>query len=81
MPAANGWVGTNAHRDGSGQSLDVGTSSAPCDWLSTAAGEATGGGSLSCAGVFTFAEQMARLRERHAREPSLIDRFDRARLD
>ncbi|MEV0900392.1 hypothetical protein [Actinoplanes sp. NPDC049802] len=32
-------------------------------------------------GIFEFAEQMARLRERHARKPSLIDRFDRARLD
>jgi len=31
--------------------------------------------------IFEFAEQMARLRERHARKPSLIDRFDRARLD
>jgi hypothetical protein len=31
--------------------------------------------------IFEFAEQMTRLRERHARKPSLIDRFDRARLD
>ncbi|MDR6317938.1 hypothetical protein [Actinoplanes couchii] len=31
--------------------------------------------------IFEYAEQMARLRERHARKPSLIDRFDRARLD
>jgi hypothetical protein len=31
--------------------------------------------------VFEFAEQMTRLRERHARKPSLIDRFNRARLD
>jgi hypothetical protein len=31
--------------------------------------------------IFKFAEQMTRLRERHARKPSLIDRFDRARLD
>jgi hypothetical protein len=31
--------------------------------------------------IFEFAEQMARLRERHARKRSLIDRFDRARLD
>ncbi|MEU4694916.1 hypothetical protein [Actinoplanes sp. NPDC023714] len=31
--------------------------------------------------IFAFAEQMMRLRERHARKPSLIDRFDRARLD
>ncbi|MCA2216941.1 hypothetical protein [Jidongwangia harbinensis] len=31
--------------------------------------------------TFDFAEQMTRLRERHARKPSLIDRFDRARLD
>ncbi|GIE64685.1 hypothetical protein [Actinoplanes palleronii] len=31
--------------------------------------------------IFGFAEQMTRLRERHARKPSLIDRFDRARLD
>ena len=31
--------------------------------------------------IFEFAEQIARLRERHARKPSLIDRFDRARLD
>jgi hypothetical protein len=31
--------------------------------------------------IFEFAEQMMRLRERHARKPSLIDRFDRARLD
>ena len=31
--------------------------------------------------ISEFAEQMARLRERHARKPSLIDRFDRARLD
>ncbi len=31
--------------------------------------------------IFAFAEQMTRLRERHARKPSLIDRFDRARLD
>ncbi|MEV0900357.1 hypothetical protein [Actinoplanes sp. NPDC049802] len=31
--------------------------------------------------IFEFAEQMIRLRERHARKPSLIDRFDRARLD
>ncbi|MCO8274681.1 hypothetical protein M1L60_29205 [Actinoplanes sp. TRM 88003] len=30
--------------------------------------------------IFEFAEQMARLRGRHARKPSLIDRFDRARL-
>ncbi|MFI5938501.1 hypothetical protein [Actinoplanes sp. NPDC051494] len=30
--------------------------------------------------IFEFAEQMTRLRERHARKPSLIDRFDRARL-
>jgi hypothetical protein len=32
-------------------------------------------------GIFEFAEQMTRLRERHARKPSLIDRFDRVRLD
>lgn len=32
-------------------------------------------------GIFEFAEQMTRLRERHARKPSLIDRFDRAQLD
>ncbi|WP_093611272.1 hypothetical protein [Actinoplanes philippinensis] len=31
--------------------------------------------------IFEFAEQMTQLRERHARKPSLIDRFDRARLD
>lgn len=31
--------------------------------------------------IVEFAEQMASLRERHARKPSLIDRFDRARLD
>jgi hypothetical protein len=31
--------------------------------------------------IFEFAERMSRLRERHARKPSLIDRFDRARLD
>ena len=31
--------------------------------------------------IFEFAEQMTRLRERHARKPSLIDRFDRAGLD
>jgi hypothetical protein len=31
--------------------------------------------------IFEFAEQMTRLRERHGRKPSLIDRFDRARLD
>ncbi|GGN76981.1 hypothetical protein GCM10010112_49620 [Actinoplanes lobatus] len=31
--------------------------------------------------IFEFAQQMIRLRERHARKPSLIDRFDRARLD
>jgi hypothetical protein len=31
--------------------------------------------------IFEFAKQMTRLRERHARKPSLIDRFDRARLD
>jgi hypothetical protein len=31
--------------------------------------------------IFEFAEQMTRLRERHARKPSLIDRFNRARLD
>jgi hypothetical protein len=31
--------------------------------------------------IFEFAEQMTRLRKRHARKPSLIDRFDRARLD
>jgi hypothetical protein len=31
--------------------------------------------------IFEFAEHMTRLRERHARKPSLIDRFDRARLD
>ena len=31
--------------------------------------------------IFEFAEQMTRLRERHARKPSLIDRFDRASLD
>ncbi|BEL09328.1 hypothetical protein Q0Z83_075190 [Actinoplanes sichuanensis] len=31
--------------------------------------------------IFEFTEQMTRLRERHARKPSLIDRFDRARLD
>nr|WP_296071654.1 hypothetical protein [uncultured Actinoplanes sp.] len=31
--------------------------------------------------IFELAEQMSRLRERHARKPSLIDRFDRARLD
>ncbi|GGN28888.1 hypothetical protein FHR83_007925 [Actinoplanes campanulatus] len=31
--------------------------------------------------IFEFAEQMTRLRERHARKPSLIDRLDRARLD
>ncbi|RSM56778.1 hypothetical protein DMB66_33010 [Actinoplanes sp. ATCC 53533] len=31
--------------------------------------------------IFEFAEQMARLRERHARKPSLIDRFDRVRLN
>ena len=30
--------------------------------------------------IFEFAEKMTRLRERHARKPSLIDRFDRARL-
>lgn len=31
--------------------------------------------------IFEFAEQMTRLRERHARKQSLIDRLDRARLD
>ncbi len=31
--------------------------------------------------IFEFARQMAGLRERHARKSSLIDRFDRARLD
>ena len=31
--------------------------------------------------IFEFAEQMTGLRERHARKQSLIDRFDRARLD
>jgi hypothetical protein len=31
--------------------------------------------------IFEFAERMTSLRERHARKPSLIDRFDRARLD
>lgn len=31
--------------------------------------------------IFKFAEQMTRLRECHARKPSLIDRFDRVRLD
>ncbi|MEO3929294.1 hypothetical protein ABGB07_36395 [Micromonosporaceae bacterium B7E4] len=31
--------------------------------------------------IFEFAEQITRLRARHARKPSLIDRFDRARLD
>ena len=31
--------------------------------------------------IFEFAEQMTQLRERHARKPSLIDRFDRAGLD
>jgi len=31
--------------------------------------------------IFEFAEQMTRLRERHARKPSLIDRFDRSSLD
>jgi hypothetical protein len=31
--------------------------------------------------IFEFAEQMSRLRERHARKSSVIDRFDRARLD
>ena len=31
--------------------------------------------------IFEFAEQMTQLRERHARKPSLIDRFHRARLD
>lgn len=31
--------------------------------------------------IFEFAEQMTRLRDRHARKPSLIDRFNRARLD
>jgi hypothetical protein len=32
-------------------------------------------------GIFEFAEQITRLRERHSRKPSLIDRLDRARLD
>jgi hypothetical protein len=31
--------------------------------------------------IFEFSEQMTRLRERHARKPSLIDRFDRIGLD
>jgi FtsZ-interacting cell division protein YlmF len=31
--------------------------------------------------IFEFAEQMTRLRERHARKPSLIDRFNRTGLD
>ncbi|MFI7541573.1 hypothetical protein [Actinoplanes sp. NPDC049599] len=31
--------------------------------------------------IFEFTEQMASLRARHARKPSLIDRLDRARLD
>ncbi|WP_436528912.1 hypothetical protein [Actinoplanes sp. HUAS TT8] len=31
--------------------------------------------------ISEFAEQMTRLRERHARKPSLIDRFNRAQLD
>ncbi|MET0418742.1 MAG: hypothetical protein ABW022_22230, partial [Actinoplanes sp.] len=31
--------------------------------------------------ILEFAERMTWLRERHARKPSLIDRFDRARLD
>ena len=32
-------------------------------------------------GAAKFAQQMRKLRERHARKPSLIDRFDRAQLD
>jgi len=32
-------------------------------------------------GASTFAHRMRKLRERHARKPSLLDRFDRARLD
>lgn len=31
--------------------------------------------------IFEFAQQMTRLRERHARKPSLIDRFDRIGQD
>jgi uncharacterized Zn finger protein len=31
--------------------------------------------------VAAFVQQMRRLREQHARKPSLLDRFDRAQLD